>query len=60
MPNISEFERTKPTVTMRKLKTSINKVSDRMKHVGSLSEVYFLEDLLESLKETVQSLKKGE
>ena len=60
MTNISEFERTKPTVTMINLKKSINKIFDRMPHAESHSEKIFLSDLNKLLVETVQSLKKGE
>lgn len=58
--NISEFERTKPTITMKKLKTVINKVYDRSAHAESRSEQLFLEELHKLLTDTVQSLKKGE
>ena len=60
MPNISEFERTKPTVTMKNLKKSINQVFDRMAHAESNSEQIFLSDLHKLLIETMQNLKKGE
>ena len=58
--NINEFERTKPTVTMLKLKTIINNVYDRATHAESHSEQIFLTELHKLLCETVQSLKKGE
>lgn len=58
--NISEFERTKPTVTMKNLKTAIKKVDDRLAHAESRNEQLFLEDLHQLLADTMQSLKKGE
>lgn len=60
MTNISEFERTKPRVTMKNLKKSINQVFDRMAHAESHSEQIFLSDLHKLLTETLQNLKKGE
>ena len=60
MSNISEFERTKPTVTMRKLKIALNSVVERMKHAESRSERLFLTELHGFLFDTVDSLKKGE
>lgn len=58
--NISEFERTKPTITMNKLKSTIKKVSERTANAESRSEQLFLLDLHNLLIETVESLKKGE
>lgn len=60
MTNISEFERTKPTVTMRNLKKSINQVFDRIAHAESHSEQIFLSDLHKLLIETLENFKKGE
>lgn len=58
--SISEFERTKPTVTMAKLNDAIQRTSERRIYAESSSEEIFLNTLLSVLKDTVQSLKKGE
>lgn len=60
MSNISEFERTKPTVTMSKLKTALRSIETRMKHAESRSEQLFLEDLKHLLTETMKHFKNGE
>ena len=60
MSNISEFERTKPTITMSKLKTVLSSIESRMKHAESRSEQLFLSELHAFAFDTVESLKKGE
>ena len=60
MSNISEFERTKPTITMSRLNFAIKKLRERGPHAESRSEQIFLAELYELLNSTVESLKKGE
>lgn len=60
LSNISEFERTKPTVTMSKLKTVLTSIEGRMKHAESRSEQLFLTELHAFLFDTMESFKKGE
>ena len=60
MSNISEFERTKPTETMRKLKISLLLVESRMICAETRSEQLFLEDLKHLLIETMKHFKNGE
>jgi hypothetical protein len=60
MSNISEFERTKPIVTMKNINAALNAVVDRMKNAESRSEQLFLNDLHGFLFDAKESLKKGE
>lgn len=60
MSNISEFERTKPTITMIKLKSAIKKLNERGPYAESRSEQIFLAELYQLLNSTVETLKKGE
>lgn len=58
--SISEFERTKPVITMKKLKNCTSAIDERMARVETISEQIFLQNLHAALKDTVASFEKGE
>lgn len=62
MPSVSEFERTKPVVTMKKINDLILLVEQEMVKTEILykDRVRSLEDIIKQLVETKNSLKKGE
>jgi len=62
MPSVSEFERTKPVVTMKKINDLILLVEQEMVKTEILykDRVRSLEDIIKQLAEVKNSLKKGE
>ena len=62
MSSISEFERTKPVVTMKKINDLILLVEQEMVKTEILykDRVRSLEDIIKQLVEVKNSLKKGE
>ena len=60
--NISEFERTKPTVTMRKINEVIQRVLEERVKTESLylDRVKSLEEIMELLQDMKKSFKAGE
>lgn len=62
MPSVSEFERTKPVVTMKKINDLILLVEQEMVKTEILykDRVRSLEDIIKQLVEVKNSLKKGE
>lgn len=60
--NISEFERTKPTVTMSKLVELINRIEEERVKTSILykDRIRSLDEIRELLVDVKMSLKKGE
>jgi hypothetical protein len=60
MSNITEFERTKPTVTMSKISNIIKYTEDQLAVVDSKEAYEFVNHLFFLLKDMEKSFKKGE
>ncbi len=62
MPSISEFERTKPVITMKKINDLILLVEQEMVKTEILykDRVRSLQDIIKELVEVKNTLKKGE
>jgi hypothetical protein len=62
MPNISEFERTKPTLTLKKINALIEKINDEKQKTEILykDRMESLEKIVRMLDEMKQSFLKGE
>ncbi len=60
MASISEFERTKPVKTMKKMKNALEKTKERAVHADSASEQIFLCELIELITDAIVALSSGE
>jgi hypothetical protein len=60
--NISEFERTKPTITLKKINNLISLIDDEREKTENLykDRVKSLEKINDMLKDLKNSFKKGE
>jgi len=60
--NISEFERTKPTITLKKINNLISLINDEREKTENLykDRVKSLEKINDMLKDLKNSFKKGE
>lgn len=60
MPSITEFERTKPVITMKKINTIIALINQQLSAANSREEVKFLNSLLDATNDMKNSFINGE